>query len=60
MEENQENQIKYCKRCHRKLKDEKSKELGFGKVCYKKYMQINQKKNYLFEVEYESKKESLW
>ena len=59
MEENQENQIKYCKRCHRKLKDEKSKELGFGKICYKKYIQANQKKNYLFEVAYEGNKENL-
>lgn len=38
-----------CKRCHRKLKDEKSKELGFGKVCYKKY--LSRKKVYLFEME---------
>ena len=40
---------KICKRCHRKLKDEKSKELGFGKICYKKY--LNRKKVYLFEME---------
>ncbi len=40
---------KYCKRCHRELKDEKSKQLGYGKICYKK---INlQNKNYLFEME---------
>ena len=38
-----------CKRCHRKLKDEKSKELGFGKVCYKKY--LKRKKSYLFDME---------
>ena len=38
-----------CKRCHRKLKDEKSKELGFGKVCYQKY--LNKKKSYLFDME---------
>lgn len=38
-----------CRRCHRKLKDEKSKELGFGKICYEKY--INRKKVYLFEME---------
>ena len=40
---------KICKRCHRKLKDERSKELGFGKVCYQKY--LNKKKTYLFDME---------
>lgn len=39
---------KYCKRCHRKLKDEQSKKLGYGKVCYKK---VNLYKDiYLFEI----------
>ena len=38
-----------CRRCHRKLKDEKSIELGFGQVCYKKYMA--KKKVYLFDME---------
>lgn len=37
-----------CKRCHRKLKDDKSKELGFGPICYKKYLNI--KKTYLFDM----------
>ena len=37
-----------CRRCHRKLKDEESKQLGFGKICYKKY--LKRKPNYLFEV----------
>lgn len=37
-----------CKRCHRKLKDETSKKLGFGKVCYEKY--INKQKTYLFDI----------
>lgn len=27
-----------CKRCGRKLKNPESIELGFGTVCYKKYM----------------------
>ena len=40
---------KYCNRCHRKLKDEKSKELGFGKICYEKY--LKKQKTYLFEME---------
>lgn len=38
-----------CRRCHRKLLSEESKKLGFGKTCYKKYMQ--RKKTYLFEME---------
>lgn len=47
MEKNEEN--KYCKRCHRELKNIESKELGFGKTCYHKY--INRKRTYLFEIE---------
>jgi len=27
---------KYCLRCGRKLKSDKSRLLGFGEVCYKK------------------------
>lgn len=46
MENNDKN---ICRRCHKKLKGEKSKELGFGPVCYKKY--LNRKKQYLFEME---------
>ena len=45
--------IAVCRRCHRKLKDETSKKLGFGKVCYKKY--INQSKVYLFDIDGGSK-----
>lgn len=41
--------IKVCRRCHRKLKDEKSKKLGFGKICYQKY--LKRKKSYLFDME---------
>ena len=51
---NDENAI--CKRCHRKLKDKKSIELGFGNVCYKKYMA--RQRLYLFEME-EKKDEPL-
>lgn len=40
---------KYCKRCHRELKSEKSRKLGYGDVCYKK--SINCKSLYLFELE---------
>lgn len=45
---------KLCKRCHRKLKDEKSKKLGFGPTCYKKY--LNKQKIYLFEMEVKNDK----
>lgn len=38
-----------CKRCHRKLKDDKSKELGFGPICYEKH--LNKHKSYLFNME---------
>lgn len=41
--------IKLCKRCHRKLKDIQSKQLGFGPICYEKYK--NSKKHYLFDIE---------
>lgn len=44
-----------CKRCHRKLKDENSKKLGFGKICYEKYMK--RKRSYLFEMDGESNME---
>ena len=39
---------KYCMRCHRELKDIESKKLGFGKICYSKY--IKKKPIYLFEM----------
>ncbi len=28
--------INYCKRCHRKLKDDKAIQLGYGPICYSK------------------------
>ena len=40
---------KICKRCGRKLKDETSKQLGYGKICYKKIIKRNSL--YLFEME---------
>ena len=42
------NESVYCKRCHRKLKDIHSRELGFGKICYEKYK--NNTKIYLFSM----------
>lgn len=41
--------IKYCKRCHRKLKGEKSRQLGYGVICFNKIK--NKKSIYLFEIE---------
>ena len=38
-----------CRRCHRKLTDAESKKLGFGKICYKKY--LARKRNYLFDID---------
>jgi protein-arginine kinase activator protein McsA len=43
LEETQK-ESKTCKRCGRKLKSEASKELGFGCVCYRKYMTENKLK----------------
>lgn len=39
----------FCKRCHKKLKNEEQKKLGFGKICYAKY--LKRKRAYLFEME---------
>ena len=39
---------KFCKRCHRELKDNQSKQIGYGPVCYKKY--LDRKKIYLFDL----------
>lgn len=46
---NQKTDEYICRRCHRKLKDETSRKLGFGKVCYKKYIQKSTV--YLFDME---------
>lgn len=38
-----------CKRCHRVLKNEQAKLIGFGPSCYKKHlMEINNKRKKLF------------
>lgn len=42
--------IVFCKRCHRRLKGEKSKMLGYGPSCYEKAKK-QLKKNYLFKLE---------
>jgi hypothetical protein len=32
---------RYCRRCHRRLKSEKSMKAGFGPVCFAKILQEN-------------------
>lgn len=44
-------EIKICRRCHRRLKDLESKERGFGKTCYKKYLESISYKRRLFNIE---------
>lgn len=39
----------FCLRCHRKLKNEKAKQLGYGKVCYEK-SKVTNIKSTLFNV----------
>ena len=40
-----------CLRCGRQLKTQESKELGFGKVCWKKYNSEDIKYKQLFNAE---------
>lgn len=46
-----------CIRCGRKLKNEESKELGFGKICWEKW-QSETMSNKLFVVRKDKKDES--
>lgn len=39
----------FCLRCHRKLKNEEAKKLGYGKICYQKAHSDSNKKR-LFKV----------
>ena len=48
--ETKDHATSYCKRCHRKLTDLKSIELGYGRLCYKKYIEDSQAKMYLFDI----------
>lgn len=38
----------YCRRCGRKLKSEKSKEVGMGEVCLKKFKEEHSSRKKLF------------
>lgn len=29
-------EYEFCLRCHRKLKNEEAKKIGYGKICYEK------------------------
>ena len=40
----------YCLRCGRKLKNSQARELGYGKICYRKLMTDYSKK--LFSGDY--------
>ena len=44
-----QNEVVFCRRCHRKLKDPEHKKLGYGKICYEKAKRDNI--NYLFKIE---------
>ena len=37
----------YCLRCHRKLKNDDARSLGYGKICYQKANSVSNK-NKLF------------
>lgn len=42
-------EYEYCLRCHRKLKSDKTRQQGYGDICFKK-MKANQK-NRLFTLD---------
>lgn len=41
----------FCLRCHRKLKNEEAKKLGYGKICYQKANSESDKKRLFMPVE---------
>ena len=45
----QDNEVVFCKRCNRRLRDIDAKKLGYGKVCYNKIKTKNS--CYLFKIE---------
>lgn len=42
-------EYEFCLRCHRKLKSEDARKIGYGKVCYKK-AQTDKPRPTLFKV----------
>ena len=43
--------FEYCLRCHRKLKNEEARKIGYGKICYEK-MKSDKPKKTLIKVAY--------
>lgn len=41
----------YCLRCHRKLKNEEAKRMGYGKICYQKANSVSNKNRLFTPVE---------
>ena len=48
-------QYTHCLRCGRKLRTEKTKQLGYGPTCYAKILMKTMKRG-LFEIEKDNKK----
>ncbi len=48
--QNAETEVVRCRRCHRKLKNPKYAELGYGSTCYKKHLAEIKKYKRLFEM----------
>lgn len=53
--EQQELKRVFCRRCGKELKSKQAKELGFGAICFKKYMKekLTSSRKRLFVVEKE-------
>ena len=51
MENEQKTKYVYCLRCHRRLKSEESKELGYGKTCIKKMAETRIIYKPLFDIQ---------
>ena len=49
--------IVFCRRCNRKLNDEKSKRLGFGPYCYMMWKREQKNKHALFDIQAPNKGE---
>lgn len=56
-QQEQQKETVFCRRCGRKLKSVKAKQLGFGPSCYKKHIAgtVNSNRKRLFVVEQEEK-----
>ena len=43
-------EYEFCLRCHRRLKTEQAKQLGYGKICYEKAKATNRGTYKLFPL----------